>query len=152
MTKLEQAVTRFQRADAEMKAAAGEVRRIISEARNAARSLHADKRRPISSEDADKISVISRTVADFHELAEDDLIGIRRLECHVTARYQAMVIAADLLRIPDMYVAAAFNRGHTMMIHARRGVGSRAGTEPHYKAKYELLIGLCRAALEKKAA
>lgn len=148
MTKLEQATARFQRAEAEVNAAAQEMREIVSaKMRRLPRPvLHAK----LTSRANAMVQTILQEAAVFHSVAVDEILSRRRHAGFVVARQRAMVLCRVLVNLTFEHVGEIFGRDHGTVMYAAEAVNSRRATEPLYAAEFADFTARCTATLEKE--
>lgn len=145
MTRLEDAIARFQRAEIELRAAAHELRHVIGErvqlaARVAPRFIDP------------RVATILSIVAAHEGLQVADLL-IKSKAWHICLpRQRAMMVLRKLLKSTLQNTAAVFGFDHGTVLHAQRAVAAQCETDPRYRRNYELLLAKCADALSKSFA
>lgn len=137
MMPLEEASARYERAHAELTAAADNLRRVMLAAAGAP--------------GADPSTTILFVVARHFGVKPEDIVGLRRLSSLVLPRHVAMAITRRLTRRTLEQVGAQFGREHGTVVWAERNIAARCQTEPQFKREYEQLIARCEAEIGKEA-
>ena len=137
MTSLEEASARYERAHAEVIAAAETLRSAALAAAGSA---------------SDPAITILYTVARSLGVAVPEVLGTGRGSQIVTARQIAMVITRRLTNASAAAVATSYSgRSRATVIWAERTIDARRATEPCFKQKFDSLMAECAALTRKES-